>query len=825
MRGSLAHADYTKLYIHTVGDTNSPAYTPYPVDVPSSLDEFIVHGSHTFIRAPADGTIVAKYINIGTNTKIWGETNVHIKAEELYSNGRVDAEHGVTFEVVDATFDAAHDTNATEFVRIVGPGLVDDISGVATRAAMHACPAIADPLLLHPTVTVTGTTQPNGRTPWDVFSDWSSNVYFHTSATVGAFIQFAYPRPVTIGNLVVYMTSSHRSYNNGAEVQYYDEVTSAWVALRTLNTSTLRYSVWEDFRFTPATAKVWRIKHIHATTAKRLGFQEIHPSCDRSSIDIRSGVNMTCLAFDCQLEISAPHALVIETGLLAASTITLDVNTLIAANSITTKGRGYPSATGPGAGPPSTPGLGDTSIVSGTGGAHGGNGGMTYHNVDASNPRTMGGTSYGSASNPRHFGSGGGRGFAYNQPGNVVGQGGTGGGTIIITARQDLVVWLTEAISSSGDMTASCTGCGGGAGGSVLLRADRAFVHSDRGVQANGACGTYAGCGGGGRVAVYTQHLEGIVSVSTGFSSYSYPTASGKYGGAGTIYTSVAGNTTLLIDSRNYDQEVAGVSPERLSLTPYPADLTSSVGSIVVRREAQLYLPPTATLITEHLLIDPASFLIGDNVQLNVFKFTNRGFIVGDQSVMITDSRFRGMASSLTKAGACYGGDMNSRWTLTTSDPNAPADLADKLRDPVLAGRLLTNPAGTPRGWFQFEFPAAVLLTTVRLKYSSAQYLYRHSVQISDDGTTWRTHFNLFSSMDGTRLNLVEFPPAAAKYWRIYASNPSYTQVGLDYIDWGCAGPIVHFDTGSTTTCDGHLCSIDVDIGSQFAEIDITGKM
>ena len=810
------------------GSAASPAYTPFPADSPSDLDELNVVGSYSFVRGPLDGSpIRTKSFHMNRHNKLWGETTLHLNAETLYSSGRIDAKRALTIEVVDAQFDTYHRSNASESVRIVGPGLVDDVSHLTTRKAMTGCPANIDPVLAMAEVTVTGTIQeasysvsgrPKVTDIHQVLTDFQPASYFQTSATVGSYMQWSFPRPVTLGNFLWYQTSTHRSYTNGARIEYYDEASEEWVGVRDVNSSMVGYNLWESVRFEPHTAQLWRIKHQHVSSSKYIGFKEIHPRCDRATIEVRSGANLTCLAFDCRLEVSAPHAVVIEDGILAASTVTIDVAGLIADASITTQGRGYPAATGPGAGPPSIPGLTDTSVVSGTGGGHGGEGGHTYHTADVSNPMTRGGSAYGSASNPRHYGSGGGKGYHYDKDGNVVGEGGSGGGVVIVTARDFLAATTSYAIESDGHHTGTmttCTGCGGGAGGSVLLRADRFYTHTDSSIVARGACGTSAGCGGGGRIAVYSQDELSYSFPYVTMSTISEPVVTGRYGGAGTIYTSFDGNTTLWIDARNYEGVVG--------TTPYPSDLTSTVHQILVRQKARLSVSDTSKLVTQHLAVDANAHVIGNSLVLNVFKVTNRGYITGEQSVTLTDARFRSIASSLTKAGACYGGGMNTRWKLTTSHTSPPADLEDRIRDPYTAGMLLPNPSGALGSWWQFEFPAAVLLSTVRLTFSdNGNYLNWRYIEISNDGVNFEPHYQ-FGTMTNARHHIVEFPPVAAKYWRIHDRHNR--QVGLDYIDWGCAGPVARLDAGSKTVCTSKLCAITLDMQSQFAAWDITGFM
>ncbi len=144
--------------------------------------------------------------------------------------------------------------------------------------------------------------------------------------------------------------------------------------------------------------------------------------------------------------------------------------------------RGYPLRTGPGAG------AGDGwewAERYGSGAGHGGHGGAARYSA--------GGLTYGSATEPVDFGSGGGgdNRTALNR----------GGGAIELTVAGTLTV--DGRVSANAD---AATGSydGGGAGGSVWLKASRLTGFGSITVNGQSAGYYYSGSGGAGRIAIDT---------------------------------------------------------------------------------------------------------------------------------------------------------------------------------------------------------------------------------------------------------------------------------------------------------------------------------
>lgn len=171
---------------------------------------------------------------------------------------------------------------------------------------------------------------------------------------------------------------------------------------------------------------------------------------------------------------------------------------------------GYAQTNGPGAG----------SMISsqGSGGGYGGDGGNSVSGA-------IGGTNYGSLSQPVNFGSGGGAGV------NTITGGSEGGGAIRITAGGTLNI--TGILSANGDYGWQDSS-GGGSGGSLWLSANTLTGLGT--ISAAGGNGDLwnGGGGGGGRIAIYspTNLFAGVTNVSGGLG--------GMNGQSGTVFLSTS---------------------------------------------------------------------------------------------------------------------------------------------------------------------------------------------------------------------------------------------------------------------------------------------
>lgn len=240
----------------------------------------------------------------------------------------------------------------------------------------------------------------------------------------------------------------------------------------------------------------------------------------------------------------------VPTGL----TLTVSNNLMIVGGGrINVDGKGYGGGQGPGRG--STVG----SPTSGGGAGHGGNGGYGA-GLDGI------GAVYEPPQQPVDKGSGG---------GGLSGTGGSGGGSVKLIVGGALLV--DGAITANGsDATSDRTG--GGAGGSIWVISQT--LAGSGTITANGGGGELpaGGGGGGGRIALQAD-LNVFLGTASAFGGNGY-----TYGGAGTIYSTTAGQTgQVLVDNAGH----AGLTT---LLPSQPAfDLTAQAGAVVVVSGAQTF--------------------------------------------------------------------------------------------------------------------------------------------------------------------------------------------------------------------------------------------
>ena len=204
---------------------------------------------------------------------------------------------------------------------------------------------------------------------------------------------------------------------------------------------------------------------------------------------------------------------------LQAQSLTVNSNGLIHSD-----GQGYTAgAGGTGYGPGGGQGL-DTGIgyVSGAGGGYGGFGGER--------PPYLGGSRYGSASQPDQLGSAGGSGFVADVSFYGLHLGGKGGGAMHLSVSGTLtnngLISASGFNGTGGSIGTGTGGSGGGSGGSIWI--DASTLAGSGKLLANGGNGyygayeyNYGSGGGGGRIAVHVQAFNftgrGIVNGGRGY--------------------------------------------------------------------------------------------------------------------------------------------------------------------------------------------------------------------------------------------------------------------------------------------------------------------
>ena len=271
------------------------------------------------------------------------------------------------------------------------------------------------------------------------------------------------------------------------------------------------------------------------------------------------------------------------------------------------------------------PGAGSASGGSAGGGGHGGYGGG---NVSG------GGAAYDSIQAPVLAGSGGAK--------SSTGAGGAGGGALTLEVVQNLIV--DGRISANG--RPGGLDAGGGAGGSIYIAQALNGVSGSGIISANGGAGPGSGGGGaGGRIALATGLFTGQISATGG--------AGGSPGGAGTVFTSVAGDQTLLINNGG----LAGANTPLASgfaVPSTPFELDISGGATVV--------PLTPLPLLSNLNVSAASTLTMPMAQSDLsIGVLGNATIAGDLDVDYlgypqTNGPGAGVALDVEGSGGGYGG-------------------------------------------------------------------------------------------------------------------------------------------------------------------------
>ncbi|HNQ68782.1 MAG TPA: T9SS type A sorting domain-containing protein [Bacteroidales bacterium] len=248
--------------------------------------------------------------------------------------------------------------------------------------------------------------------------------------------------------------------------------------------------------------------------------------------------------------------------------VDIQCNNFLLDGNIDASGKGYPSASGPGAG--------YSRDVAGNfgagGGSYAGNGGDGVYTTNSI-------VNYGSVHSPFSFGSGGGR--------NNGKLGGAGGGLIKINARNKCT--LNGRLYAKGTVgtydVSYIRASGGGSGGSIWINtsdldgsgADISALGGDGGNPSGGYDG---GGGGGGRIAIYYDTDN---STSFTYSAFGGVGNSAQTGGAGTIYLRDKSSYADLIINNNNLSNTPG-------LTPLDMNQTENVdfGTITVTNKAIL---------------------------------------------------------------------------------------------------------------------------------------------------------------------------------------------------------------------------------------------
>jgi hypothetical protein len=309
--------------------------------------------------------------------------------------------------------------------------------------------------------------------------------------------------------------------------------------------------------------------------------------------------------------------------------LTISNNLLVAGGgAINVTGKGYAGGIGFANGAGASRGTNyPFAFTAGSGGAHGGNGGM-------SSTFARGGVAYDSTTTPAILGSGGGRGTA---------DGGGGGGVASLFVGGNLEIdgqFLANGLKGTNAHS------GGGAGGSVLVSAQRISGAGIISANGGGADSPDGGGGGGGRIAIYfaTNDFTGNILASGGTGATA--------GGAGTIYLKSMAEPSGQLLIVNGGKRGANT----LFSTTAIHDLTISGGAIAQPQDSSVSLT--------NLFVGSNSWLISPDSSPLLLA-------VGSNATVESDARisadFKSLSGSGTGSASCgngsgggyggYGGD------------------------------------------------------------------------------------------------------------------------------------------------------------------------
>jgi len=307
--------------------------------------------------------------------------------------------------------------------------------------------------------------------------------------------------------------------------------------------------------------------------------------------------------------IAGPGSLSVDTlTLTEGSTLTtlperkieliLDNLMIDSGSAITADGKGYPPGRGPGAGQQRSP-YRDAWTVGG--GSYGGNGTIYYGSFKPSAP------TYGSSLSPEDFGSGSG-----------LGGEGNGGGAVTLQVRNSLT--NNGVISADGDLHQQCDVYAGGSGGSVHILTNR--IQGSGSISANGLGGKwgyklYTGSGGGGRIAIYSNHDEFTGNIEV----------KGEFGAEnGTVVRLTLGNNAPITGAT-----LQGEESNPLSFFASIRTDTSSIQNGLVSGDLRGTMPVMDTEL----------------VTVSEGAFEGTGFCMGNWSVILNDIPYKGTFSGV----------------------------------------------------------------------------------------------------------------------------------------------------------------------------------
>ena len=416
---------------------------------------------------------------------------------------------------------------------------------------------------------------------------------------------------------------------------------------------------------TPLSLHSMKVVSSHVTLTSVVNAEEL--SFKGASVDVHASFVAGMLTVDAETTVKPLSGSIVMRasqatieGTVTGPSIRMVADSLQVVNSgaFDASGQGHGEAKGDGAGA-------QASNAGGGGGGHGGNG------IGGTANTNGGGSTNGDIEHPRSAGSGGAKG-AYN---SYTRTGGAGGGVVELDVKGQLVVdGIIEADGAVGQNGQTNTGSsngyfnagGGGAGGSILITANSVegvgtvkTIGGSGGTRGRSYYGyqKHGGHGSGGRIAIHaTTTLASTVSLKA-----SGVSANGLRSAAGTIFTSVGGVRSLLVD--NSATGIAstasdGITAIMSSARPISLDVLTTRSAHVSIEQSSVITVATSTQTTlslssnhtcDHWEVTQSSFVLNGRIhcdQLSVSK---------GSSIQLTDAEAYVSASNLTLAGTFKG--------------------------------------------------------------------------------------------------------------------------------------------------------------------------
>jgi hypothetical protein len=490
-------------------------------------------------------------------------------------------------------------------------------------------------------------------------------------------MQFSFDAPVTFTGLRLIPWASDDTYYDsmsGSKIYYQDLIDGSWV-----HHSTIESTEWHGHarlgpsvqRFLPARSNEWRVGY----TSRWQGVGELEWTCGLVEFEVYGNGKMGCDAPDCDVVVnlglqrpagdsSVDPALASQgyavpqhepgafrlMGTLEGSTVEVFAPNITIGGSIDVTGRGHQPTRSIAA---LTHDCSMDEYMSGRGGAHGGDGGVPGHRSQECMPWPDTPRAQGGGTQPWLYGQAGEAGqFA----GSFHALGGAGGGRVRIVARDTLYAMDTgdvvKAKGGDSESNGQAPG-GGGAGGSVIVRARRFLGNGDITTQGGAVASTsyQPGCGSGGRIAVFVDdELDDRIELEVASAASTYCTVAAS----GTAYVELGGVKSLRLDNSNGVRH----TDHGNAATPVPSDLWSSLhilhveGRAVLRADAppgtDLDLAPNRLVVASNAAVE------ADDLRLKLFSLWSQGTIQGNTSLRIIEKADKDYAAGISTASSAW---------------------------------------------------------------------------------------------------------------------------------------------------------------------------